>query len=160
MLRQGQKLFTRALVGMVMLGLLASFVPRTGHAQVLRGQAPNTHKQAGSMPEDGGQSVQRNNPIIVKAEQPNVWTLEQAHYLLEQMHRRNLDLKAKRLDELDPNEINGLHFEVLKTLVELGVKFDQADLAANKLLSGHQTTDGSTPSGQAGSAGQSAPSGQ
>jgi len=33
--------------------------------------------------------------IVVNADQPNLWTLEQAHYLLAQMHRRNLDLKRK-----------------------------------------------------------------
>lgn len=76
--------------------------------------------------------------IIINADQPNVWTLEQAHYLLAQMHRRNLDLKAKSLDDLDANEINGLRFEVLRTMLELGVKFDQADLAANNLLSQNQ----------------------
>jgi len=59
--------------------------------------------------------------IVVTAEQPNVWTLEQAHYLLAQMHRRNLNLKATGLGELDPNEINGLNFDVLKTLLEVGV---------------------------------------
>lgn len=80
----------------------------------------------------------QDRAIIINADQPNVWTLEQAHYLLAQMHRRNLDLKAKSLEDLDANEINGLRFEVLRTLIELGVKFDQADLAANKLISQNQ----------------------
>lgn len=70
--------------------------------------------------------------VVINADQPNVWTLEQAHYLLAQMHRRNLDLKAKSLEDLDPNEINGLNFSVLRQLVELGVKFDQKDLENNK----------------------------
>jgi hypothetical protein len=39
--------------------------------------------------------------IVVTAEQPNIWTLEQAHYRLAQMHRRNLDLKAKNLEDLE-----------------------------------------------------------
>jgi hypothetical protein len=77
--------------------------------------------------------------IVVSAEQPNVWTLEQAHYLLAQMHRRNLDLKAKSLEELDPNEINGLRFDVIKTLIELGATFNQADLETNRLLSANRT---------------------
>jgi hypothetical protein len=33
---------------------------------------------------------------------------EQAHYLLAQMRRRNLDLRANTLEDLDPNEIAGL----------------------------------------------------
>ena len=72
--------------------------------------------------------------IVVSAEQPNVWTLEQAHYLLAQMHRRNLDLKASGLGELDPNEINGLNFDVLRTLLEVGVAYDEASGFNNSLL--------------------------
>ena len=77
----------------------------------------------------------QNRVIIVNADQPNVWTLEQAHYLLAQMHRRNLDLRAKNLEELDPNEIAGLRFDVLRTLVELGVAFDDANRVSNSMLS-------------------------
>jgi hypothetical protein len=77
--------------------------------------------------------------IVVNAEQPNVWTLEQAHYLLAQMHRRNLDLRAKKLDDLDANEIAGLRFDVMRMLVEFGATFNQADLASNRLLSANQT---------------------
>jgi hypothetical protein len=77
--------------------------------------------------------------IVVKAEQPNVWTLEQAHYLLAQMHRRDLDLRAKRLEDLDANEIAGLRFDIMRMLVEFGATFNQADLAANRLLSANQT---------------------
>lgn len=72
--------------------------------------------------------------IIVNADQPNVWTLEQAHYLLAQMHRRNLDLRAKKLDALDPNAINGLRFDVLRTLIEAGVSYNEASGFTNQLL--------------------------
>jgi hypothetical protein len=57
--------------------------------------------------------------IIVNADQPNVWTLEQAHYLLAQMHRRTLDLKAISLEELDPNEIAGLRFDVMRITISV-----------------------------------------
>lgn len=77
--------------------------------------------------------------IVVNADQPNLWTLEQAHYLLAQMHRRNLDLRAKRLEDLDPNEIAGLRFDVMRMLVEFGATFNQADLASNRLLSENRT---------------------
>jgi len=77
--------------------------------------------------------------IVVNADQPNLWTLEQAHYLLAQMHRRNLDLKAKTLEDLDPNEIAGLRFDVMRMLVEFGATFNQADLASNRLLSANQS---------------------
>ncbi len=71
-------------------------------------------------------------PIVITADQPNVWTLEQAHYLLAQMHRRNLDLKAKGLTELDANAINGVRLDILKTLLEVGVEFSQEDLFNNR----------------------------
>jgi hypothetical protein len=79
--------------------------------------------------------------IIINAEQPNVWTLEQAHYLLAQMHRRNLDLKATGLGDLDPNEINGLNFEVMRTLLEFGVAFNDADRFNNSLLKTRKSFD-------------------
>lgn len=79
-------------------------------------------------------SQAQRRAIVVSAEQPNVWTLEQAHYLLAQMHRRNLDLKATGLGELDPNEINGLNFDVLRTLLEVGVAYDDAARFNNSLL--------------------------
>ena len=76
--------------------------------------------------------------IVVNADQPNIWTLEQAHYLLAQMHRRNLDLKAKSLEDLDPNEITGLRFDVMRMLIEFGATFNQAELASNRLFSQDQ----------------------
>jgi hypothetical protein len=83
-------------------------------------------------------SQAQDRVIIINADQPNVWTLEQAHYLLAQMHRRNLDLKAKSLEELDPNEIAGLRFDVMRMLVEFGATFNQADLASNRMFSRNQ----------------------
>jgi hypothetical protein len=77
-------------------------------------------------------------PIMITADQPNVWTLEQAHYLLAQMHRRNLDLRAKGLEALDANEINGLRFDIFKSLLEVGATFNQADLVTNQLLAGNK----------------------
>src|ERR1044072_3224612 len=93
---------------------------------------------AGPLPMRSVQAQERR-VIIVNAEQPNLWTLEQAHYLLAQMHRRNLDLRAKSLEQLDPNEIAGLRFDVMRMLVEFGATFNQADLATNRLLSENRT---------------------
>ena len=83
----------------------------------------------------------QHRAIVVSAEQPNVWTLEQAHYLLAQMHRRNLDLKATGLGLLDPNEINGLNFDVLRTLLEFGVAFDEGAKFNNSLLKTRKSFD-------------------
>lgn len=72
--------------------------------------------------------------VTVTADQPNIWTLEQAHYLLAQMHRRNLDLKAKRLDPLDANEINGVNLDILRSILEIGATYNQADAFNNSLI--------------------------
>ena len=84
-----------------------------------------------------------SKPIIIKAEQPNVWTLEQAHYLLAQMHRRNLDLKTASLSNLDPNALNGVNIDVLKTLLSVSAEFDQSIGANNNItgLNNSQITD-------------------
>ena len=50
------------------------------------------------------------------------------------MHRRDLDLRTANLEALDPNEIAGLRFDVLRTLVELGVAFDDANRVTNRML--------------------------
>lgn len=78
-------------------------------------------------------SVLAQRTVTVTADQPNVWTLEQAHYLLAQMHRRNLDLKAKRLDELDANEITGLNIDILRSVMEFGATYSEVDQFTNKL---------------------------
>lgn len=92
---------------------------------------PRAEAQAGP---GGNPPRAHRRVIVVNAEQPNVWTLEQAHYLLAQMHRRNLDLKATGPGALDPNEINGLDFEVMRTLLEFGATFNGADRFNNRLL--------------------------
>jgi hypothetical protein len=73
-------------------------------------------------------------PIVISADQPNIWTLEQAHYLLAQMHRRNLDLKAASLGELDANAINGLNVDALQTLLSVSAQFDQSVGLNNRFL--------------------------
>lgn len=81
----------------------------------------------------------QTKPIIINAEQPNLWTLEQAHYLLAQMHRRNLDLRAKGPGILDANDINGVRFDVLRKLLEIGASFDQAAGFNNNLIANDRT---------------------
>jgi hypothetical protein len=75
----------------------------------------------------------QSRPIIITADQPNVWTLEQAHYLLAQMHRRNLDLRAAPLSDLDANALNGNRLDVLRTFLDINASFNQAAGFDNKL---------------------------
>src|SRR5215218_8250726 len=66
-------------------------------------------------------------PIVVSFGQPNIWSLEQAHYLLARMHMTNLELQAKALTDadLDPNATHGTRIEILKQLLDISGSFDQ-----------------------------------
>lgn len=81
--------------------------------------------------------------IIVMPNQPNIKTLEQAHYLLAQMHRRNLDLKATGLGNLDPNAINGISIDALRTLLSVSAEYDQALGLNNSFLKDEKTFNAS-----------------
>ena len=63
----------------------------------------------GLLPLTGLAKERKRKPIIVSFGQPNIWSLEQAHYLLARMHMTNLDLQAKALTatDLDPNATHG-----------------------------------------------------
>ena len=69
----------------------------------------------------------KRKPVVVSFGQPNIWSLEQAHYLLARMHMTNLDLQAKALadTDLDPNATHGTRIQILKQLLEVGAAFDQ-----------------------------------
>jgi hypothetical protein len=58
---------------------------------------------------------------------PAVWTLEQAHYLLARQRHTNLDLQTKALkgDDLDPNAINSSKLDALRMLFSAEASFDQ-----------------------------------
>ena len=58
----------------------------------------------------------QTRPIVITFGQPNIWSLEQAHYLLSRMHRQNLDLQTAPLGSLDPNATNAQRIDILKTL--------------------------------------------
>lgn len=74
-----------------------------------------------------GAADRKRKPVVVSFGQPNIWSLEQAHYLLARMHMTNLDLQAKALtdDDLDPNRITGTRIQILKQLLEISAEYDQ-----------------------------------
>ncbi len=69
----------------------------------------------------------KRKPIVVSFGQPNIWSLEQAHYLLARMHMTNLELQAKALtdSDLDPNATHGTRIQILKQLLEISGAYDQ-----------------------------------
>ena len=77
---------------------------------------------------------QQRRPIVISFGQPNIWSLEQAHYLLARMHHQNLDLQTAPLGLLDSNAANASRIDILKTLLQAGVSFDQAVGLNNELL--------------------------
>lgn len=82
---------------------------------------------SGLLPGLANAQDRRRKPVVVSFGQPNIWSLEQAHYLLARMHMTNVDLQAKTLSdaELDPNRIDGTRITILKQLLEIGAQFDQ-----------------------------------
>ncbi|HEX5602092.1 MAG TPA: hypothetical protein VFX63_06050 [Pyrinomonadaceae bacterium] len=82
----------------------------------------------GLLPITGLASDRRRKPVIVSFGQPNIWSLEQAHYLLARMHMTNLDLQAKALTatDLDPNLTHGTRIQLLRQILGIDAQFDQS----------------------------------
>jgi hypothetical protein len=66
-------------------------------------------------------------PVVVSFGQPNIWSLEQAHYLLARMHAKNLELKTRDVtqEQLDPNAVHATRINILKSLLEVNAQYDQ-----------------------------------
>lgn len=71
---------------------------------------------------------ERRKPVVVTFGQPNIWSLEQAHYLLARMHMTNLELQAKTLtaNDLDPNATHGTRIQLLRQILGIEAQFDQS----------------------------------
>lgn len=82
----------------------AAFLPPRAH-----GQTPND----------------KGKPVVITFGQPNVWSLDQAHYLLSQLRERSLDFTAARLAELDANETHGTRLDFMRQIFELAAEFRQ-----------------------------------
>lgn len=81
----------------------------------------------GLLPPASSAQDKKRKPVVVSFGQPNIWSLEQAHYLLSRMHMANLELQAKALSDtdLDPNATHGTRIQIIKQLLEVGASFDQ-----------------------------------
>jgi hypothetical protein len=84
----------------------------------------------------------KRKPVVVSFGQPNIWSLEQAHYLLARMHQENLDLRAKGLAALDPNETNATRINILRQLLQINAEFDQGIAVQNqRILRNNEVND-------------------
>ncbi len=56
-------------------------------------------------------------PVIVTPGTPSIWSMEQAHYLLNRLRANNdtIQTKAPSPDDLDPNAIGGIRLDALQT---------------------------------------------
>ncbi|HLM54724.1 MAG TPA: hypothetical protein VK422_01255 [Pyrinomonadaceae bacterium] len=76
----------------------------------------------------------KRKPVVVSFGQPSIWSLEQAHYLLARMHQENLELRARSLAALDPNETHATRIEILKQMLGVGAEFDQSIAVNNSRI--------------------------
>jgi hypothetical protein len=79
--------------------------------------------------------------VLIELGKPNVWTMEQAHYLLERNRAHDLGIAAADLGPLDANEVVGFRIDALKTLISGQVQFDQSIGAKNSASLGQFNTD-------------------
>ncbi|HEX8267142.1 MAG TPA: hypothetical protein VF596_17200 [Pyrinomonadaceae bacterium] len=69
--------------------------------------------------------AQVGDPIEITFGQPNIWSLEQAHYLLSQMRERSMRIKADELTDLDPNSAEASRINLIRQLFGLTGEFRQ-----------------------------------
>src|SRR6266853_88874 len=62
--------------------------------------------------------------VIVTLGKPNVWTMEQAHYLLEKNRAHDLGIAASDIGPLDANELVGYRLEAIKSLFTAQAQYD------------------------------------
>lgn len=67
----------------------------------------------------------QGEPIEITFGQPNIWSLEQAHYLLAQMRERSLRIKPDELKNLDPNTAEASRINLIRQLFGLTGEFSQ-----------------------------------
>src|SRR5687768_17265855 len=84
--------------------------------------------------------IYAQKPVVITIGHPNIWSLEQAHYLLSRMRAQNLQLsnKAPGQDDLDPNAANGIRIQTLKMLLDISTALDTPLGATNRLISSDQ----------------------
>ncbi len=87
---------------------------------------PRADSSANSRAAGVGAPLRR--PVVITAGKPNVWSLEQAHYLLARLRAESLALQSKTPTdtELNPNAVNGSRISSLTTALDIGASFDAA----------------------------------
>ncbi len=76
----------------------------------------------------------KEGAVQVTVGEPSVWSLEQAHYLLERLRNRNGRLESAPFTHLDPNAVNSMRFDAVRRLFGATVEYDQTAGAKNRAL--------------------------
>src|SRR5215471_2000400 len=79
-------------------------------------------------------SHMQSQEFTIEIGQPNIWSLEQAHYLLARMRAADQGLQnaPPSQTDLDPNQIQGTRMQILQTMLSAEVSFDQAAAVKNQ----------------------------
>src|ERR1700689_4411382 len=89
---------------------------------------------SGLLPAQEGREP-KNYPVIVMPGTPSIWSMEQAHYLLNRLRANNDALKTGTPgpDALDPNATNGIRLDALQTVLNLSAAYNQGDAIKNQI---------------------------
>ncbi len=79
--------------------------------------------------------VPQKYPVVVTPGTPSIWSMEQAHYLLNRLRATNdgIQTKTPSADDLDPNAMNGLSLEALQTTLNAGAALNGATGLQNRV---------------------------
>ena len=88
--------------------------------------------------EDPSRPVPQKYPVVVTPGTPSIWSIEQAHYLLNRLRATNdgIQTKTPSADDLDPNAVNGIRLEALQTTLNAGAALNEATGLQNRTALG------------------------
>lgn len=83
----------------------------------------------------------RAGAVRVTVGEPSVWSLEQAHYLLERLRNKNGRIESAPFTRTDPNAVNSTRLDAMRRIFGLSAEFDQTVGLKNRLLAGQYETN-------------------
>ena len=78
-----------------------------------------------ALPIQAQNQTTKGKPVNITFGQPNIWSLEQAHYLLAQMRERSLSIKATNLADLNPNSAEASRINLIRQILGISGTYQQ-----------------------------------
>lgn len=78
-----------------------------------------------ALPIQAQNQTTKGKPVNITFGQPNIWSLEQAHYLLAQMRERSLSIKATNLTDLNPNSAEASRINLIRQILGISGTYQQ-----------------------------------